>query len=118
MAEEDRENPGFAVVDKRGRSDEGGDTEEAPPAQTTDLPKVDFSTFALSLGTSALYHLGYVKDPETGASATPNRPLAKQTIDTLELLQEKTQGNLDDQEKELLQNLLTELRMRFVEAGK
>jgi len=47
-----------------------------------------------------------------------NRPIAKQTIDTLELLQEKTKGNLDEQETQLLQNLLTELRMRFIDAGK
>ena len=70
----------------------------------------------LSLGTSALYHLGVVGDPETGAKApAPNLPLARQTIDTLEMLQEKTRGNLDAEEAQLLEGLLYELRMRFVE---
>ena len=63
-------------------------------------------------------HLGLVGDPEKGERAGPNFPLARQTIDTLEMLQGKTNGNLDAQEKELLENLLYELRMRFVEAEK
>ncbi len=80
------------------------------------LPRIDFATFALSLSTSALYHLGLVEDPQTGQRAEPNLAMASQTIDTLEMLQEKTRGNLDDQEAQLLESLLYELRMRFVEA--
>ena len=82
------------------------------------LPKVDFSTFCLSLGTSALYHLGVVGDPETGESSEPNIPLARQTIDALEMLRERTRGNLDAEETKLLESLLYELRLRCVELGK
>ncbi len=81
------------------------------------LPQIDFSTFILSLSTSALYHLGLVEDPQTGQKAPPDLVLASQTIDTLEVLQEKTQGNLDDQEQNLLTSLLYELRTRYVEAS-
>ncbi len=117
MTDEKNEGKGFTIVDKRGRAEE--EPEEPNSAvDSQELPKADFNTFLLSLGTSALYHLGFVKDPETGEAAEVNRPIAKQTIDTLELLQEKTKGNLDEQETQLLQNLLTELRMRFVDAGK
>jgi hypothetical protein len=80
------------------------------------LPQIDFSTFILSLSTSAFYHLGMVPDPETGKPAPPNRALARQTIDTLEVLQLKTRGNLDAQESHLLESLLYELRLRFVDA--
>ncbi|NNL65476.1 MAG: DUF1844 domain-containing protein [Myxococcales bacterium] len=79
------------------------------------LPQIDFSTFIVSLSTSALYHLGLVEDPQTGQKAAPDLPLASQTIDTLAVLQEKTRGNLDPDEEQLLQSLLTELRMRAVQ---
>jgi hypothetical protein len=82
------------------------------------MPKIDFSTFVISLGTSALYHMGAVNDPEQGTPPEKNVPLAGQTIDTLEMLAEKTRGNLDEQEKKLLESLLYELRMRFVEVDK
>lgn len=86
-------------------------------AAAGDLPRIDFSTFVLSLSTSALYHLGLVEDPQTGERGAPELGLASQTIDTLALLQEKTQGNLDDEEERMLQSLLYELRMRFVEVS-
>jgi hypothetical protein len=92
--------------------------EEARPGRSQDLPRIDFSTFILSLSTSALYHLGLVEDPQTGRKAEPDLPMASQTIDTLAVLEEKTQGNLDPDETKLIQSLLYELRMRFVEAGK
>ncbi len=79
------------------------------------LPAIDFSTFILSLSTSALYQLGLVPDPETGQKREPNRLIARQTIDTLEMLHEKTRGNLDPAELKLFDSLLYELRMRFVE---
>jgi len=82
-----------------------------------DLPRIDFSTFILSLSTSALYHLGLVEDPQTRERAEPELPLASQTIDTLALLEEKTRGNLEDEERRLLESLLYELRMRFVEVS-
>jgi hypothetical protein len=87
------------------------------PAEKGDLPQIDFSTFVLSLSTSALCHLGLVEDPQTGEREAPDLPLASQTIDTLALLQEKTRGNLDAEEARLLESLLYELRMRFVEVS-
>ena len=112
---------GFTIVDRRSDADDEAKADPTPPqteAAATDPtagPPVDFTGFVLSLGTSALYHLGLVADPETGAPGEPNLPIARQTIDTLVMLQQKTSGNLDDDEQALLANLLTELRMRFVE---
>jgi len=85
----------------------------APPERP--VPGIDFATFVLSLSTSALHHLGLVAEREGAAPPPPNLPMARQTIDILEILQEKTQGNLDPEEVHLLQGLLYELRMRFVE---
>ena len=82
------------------------------------LPEVDFSNFVLSLAATAMVQLGIVPDPESGDSVTPNLPIAQHTIDTLALLREKTAGNLDDEEEKLLDSMLYELRLRFVEAGK
>ena len=82
------------------------------------LPKVDFSTFVLSLGTTALYQLGAVPDPESGEAMEADPLVAQQTIDTLEMLRDKTRGNLDEQERKLIDSLLYELRMRFVETGR
>lgn len=109
---------GFTIVDRRASAAEGeGGGAAAKPAP--ELPRVDFATFVLSLGTSALYHLGVVAHPETGERVSPPElALARNTIDTLEMLQEKTRGNLDAQERELVESLLYELRMHFVEAGK
>ena len=122
---DESKDPGFIVVDKRGvdapEEESPPAAESAPPAGEASaraLPKVDFSTFLISLGTSAMYHMGVVPDPETGKPVEPNLPLTQQTIDTIEILQEKTRGNLDADEERLLQSLLTELRMRFVEASR
>lgn len=81
------------------------------------MPTVTFSTFILSLGSSALVHLGEVPDPETGQS-TPNLLMAKHTIDVLTMLQQKTQNCLDADERKLLDGLLYELRMKYVVKGK
>lgn len=77
--------------------------------------EVDFSTFVLSLGTSVLYHLGVASDPETGISRT-NLPMARQVIDIMSLLKNKTTGNLTLEEGKLLDTLLFDLRLKFVEA--
>ncbi len=82
------------------------------------LPKMDFNTLILSLSTSTLYNLGLAPDPVTKKTVAPNLDMARQTIDTLELLQEKTRGNLDTEEHKLLESLLYELRLRFVEICK
>jgi len=118
--EEEAKGPGFTIVDKRGKDEEPGAEQQPAPERSSQrsLPKVDFGTFVISLGTSALYHMGMVPDPETGKPAEPNFPIARQTIDTVEMLQDKTQGNLSDEESALVKNLLTELRMRYLEAVK
>jgi len=81
------------------------------------LPQIDFATFILSLSHSALMHLGEAPDPETNKLEV-SLPLAKQNIDLLGLLEEKTKGNLTGDEERLLAQVLFDLRMRFVEKSK
>jgi hypothetical protein len=108
---------------KEQASGESGFTlgETSIPAGAADadaLSEIDFSTFVISLGTSALYHMGVVADPEKGEPPAKNLVLARQTINTLEMVRGKTRGNLGDQEAKLIDSILYELRMRYVEAGK
>jgi hypothetical protein len=91
-------------------------TEKPDSTPSAELPRSDFSMFVLSLGHSAMMHLGLAPHPETGGNVDKNLPLAQQTIDTLEMLQEKTRGNLDEKEIQLLQSVLYELRMGYVKA--
>ena len=77
------------------------------------MPTVTFASLVLSLNTSALYHMGELSHPETGQRLV-DLELAKHTIDTLVLLADKTKGNLDSNENELLTRILYELKMRFV----
>lgn len=86
----------------------------APPPD----PRIDFTTFAFSLGSSALMHLGETPHPETGEAVQPNLELAKETIDLLAMLEEKTKGNLTQEEARFLSALLYDLRLRFIEAAK
>jgi hypothetical protein len=81
------------------------------------LPAVDFHTFVLSLGSSALLHLGELEHPD-GGPADKDLPLAKHTIDILSMLEEKTKGNLTSAEERLMQSLLYDLRLRYVNASK
>ncbi len=80
-------------------------------------PEIDFGTFVLSLGTSALMHLGVVED-ERGQKLPANLPLAKQTIDCIAMLEEKTKGNLTGEEERILTQLLYDLRLEYVAASK
>jgi len=77
--------------------------------------EVDFSTFVLSLGTSVLVHLGTTEDHETGETEI-NLPMARHVIDILAMLKEKTTGNLEEDENKLLDQLLFDLRLKYVEA--
>ena len=89
---------------------------EKPAGQAQDeasFPDLNFSTFVFSLGTSAMYHFGDFPDP-VSKKAERNLEAAKQTIDILGILQDKTKGNLSDDEERLLESLLYELRMRYV----
>ena len=87
-----------------------GETEFSMPSS---LPEIDFSSFVFSLSTSALCHLGEVPDPVM-QKIEKNLPLAKQTIDILGMLQEKTRGNLAPEEARMLESILADLRWRYV----
>ncbi len=77
------------------------------------MPEVTFSTFILSLASSALMQLGEVPNPDTG-QIEENIDLACHTIEILDMLLQKTKGCLDDEEKRLLEGILYEVRMKYV----
>ena len=91
----------------------------AEKSQTTDaqqeppLPEINFSTFVVSLNASALLHLGAIEDPTSGQT-DKNLSMAKQTIDILHLLEEKTVGNLSTEESNLIKSILYDLRIIYV----
>jgi hypothetical protein len=91
---------------------EGGGVGEAPG-----LPQIDFTTFILSLSHSVLMHLGEAPHPD-GDSSPVSVPLARQTIDLISMLEDKTKGNLSGSEERLIGQILFDLRMRVVEAEK
>ncbi len=120
----------FVVRDKRfsatkeekeeHQTTEGGKTEEPPKgdasAKVEALPEIDFNSFIFSLSTSALIQLGEIEDPFTKKSAK-NLPLARQTIDLIGMLKEKTKGNLTAQEERVIESILYDLRIRYVKAA-
>jgi Domain of unknown function (DUF1844) len=137
MASSDPKQGGFTVTDRRSFTD-GGQSKEAgaesaatnggaaetspdtPPDQRRDaaaLPAVDFHTFVLSLGSSALLHLGELEPPD-GGKPEKDLALAKHTIDILSMLEAKTRGNLTAAEEKLMESLLYDLRLRYVNASK
>jgi hypothetical protein len=79
-------------------------------------PEMSFATLVLSLASSALVHLGAAPEPGTAAPGPPNLPLARHTIDILEILKAKTRGNLDAEETALLDQVLHDLHLRFLAA--
>lgn len=81
------------------------------------MPEVTFSAFIMSLNTSVLFHLGVVEDPATGKK-TVDLDLARHGIDTLTLIEQKTKGNLSNDEAEMLKNILYDLKIRFVQIAK
>jgi|SRR3989339_970073 len=137
--EEEKNDKGFVVKDRR-LFDETGDVraeaakkaeekaagnlgEDAHPAPPPEdeategdygqLPEMNFAGFIYSLATTAFYHFGDFPDPSTNKTAR-NLVAAKQTIDILSMLKEKTEGNLERDEKKMLEDVLYELRMRYV----
>jgi len=106
------QRPPQAEESPRKKSESAGGREEP-----TALPEINFATFVLSLSSSALIHLGVAPDPLTGEQQK-DLPVAKQTIDMLGMLQEKTRGNLAEEEARLLESLLYDLRMRYVAEAK
>ncbi len=115
---------GFTVSDRRTFTEQGERRPEdaAPPApaagdDSRELPPVDFHTFIISLGSSALVHLGEIERPEAGGPVK-DLVMAKHTIDILEMLHTKTKGNLAAHEEKLLGSLLYDLRLRYIAATK
>jgi hypothetical protein len=82
--------------------------------QSEDEGSLTFSAFILGLASTTLIHLGVAAHPESGAIGV-DLELARQSIDALNMLREKTRGNLDGDEERLFTSILTDLRMRFVE---
>ncbi len=93
---------------------ENGEPKSTGPGEKT-MPKIDFSSFVLSLYSSGLVQLGKVEDPSTG-SKTKDMAMAQHTIDMIAMLQDKTAGNLTEDEGNLLKALLSELRIAYVDA--
>ena len=91
--------------------------EETTHKEPGSLPEIDFGVFVMSLASSVLVHLGEIEHPDS-RERDANVPLAKQTIDILGMLREKTRGNLNQEEAQLLDNLLYDLRMKYVDAKK
>jgi hypothetical protein len=133
MAEEES---GFKISDRRRVSEEGGtragqpsapespklEEAKSPPQEPQEeakdpfapLSEITFASFIFSLGHSAFIHLGEEPDPISGTTRV-SLPLAKETIDILTILEEKTRGNLSPDEGHLMQNLLYALRIKYVE---
>jgi hypothetical protein len=84
-------------------------------AQPNQLPKIDLTTFLLSISSAAFMGLGLISGDDSGTEPTVDLELARQNIDLLELIQEKTKGNRNAEEDRLIDELLFETRMRFVE---
>jgi hypothetical protein len=95
-------------AEPKAKKDDHQEAEAEPP-----LPEINFATFIFSLNSSALVQLGLIEDPSTGKKVK-NLALAKQTIDILGVLEEKTRGNLSDDEENMLKNILYDLRMIYV----
>jgi len=94
------------------------DGEQSTSGEPHDPNVVTFVGFVLSLAHTAAYHFGDVPDPVTGQSGTANIAAAQQIIDILLLLELKTRGNLTGPEEHLIQNLLADLRLRYVDRSK
>ena len=125
----DVEGKGFVIKDKRSLDEEGelkedkqqvDEAEKKKEARTEEaqrgpLPEVNFNSLIFSLSSSALLHTGEIADPQTG-ERRKDLALAKHTIDTIAMLKEKTAGNLTEEEENFLDNILTDLRWRYVKA--
>jgi len=142
MDESDRDE-GFKVKDRRRFSETGESrpetegaaetkgSQEAPKAQEKpealkeqpgepgdrEAFPLTFIAFVITLANAALMHLGLVRNPDTD-EANKDLPAARQTIDLIALLQEKTRGNLTPEEKQVIEETLFQLRMAYVEASK
>ena len=133
MTDEKKQEKEFKVDDRRTSSVTEGEEQESPepvaeneeapvpdPSTTGEpgnAPKVDFSTFIFSLFSSALIQLGDMADPMTG-NMDPNLVAAQQTIDIVDIIRVKTEGNLSDEESKLVENVSAELKWKYLDAVK
>ncbi|MDM8526097.1 DUF1844 domain-containing protein [Desulfococcaceae bacterium HSG8] len=128
MSEEEKKD--FTVKDRKkfaeGSDEESNDDSNTSPETETGgskasgeqepelrLPEINFSTFIFSLNSSVFVQLGLLEDPATGEESK-NLTMAKQTIDILGMLEEKTRGNLTKDEENMLKNILYDLRILYV----
>ena len=123
---ESLEGEGFVIKDKRSSQiseddatniDTIEDQKNSSDEKEAASPQVDFPTFIMSLSSSAFYHLGDMPDPTTGKKEL-NLPAVQQTIDMLNMLKEKTKGNLKEDESKLLEQLIYELQVKYVAKSK
>jgi hypothetical protein len=130
MAEEEK---GFIIKDRRsfdkegelkeekGASDDGSqktkEEKREQDSQRIPLPEVNFNSLIFSLSSSALLNMGDIAEPQTG-ERKKDLPMAKYSIDIISMLQEKTKGNLTEEEHKFLDNILADLRLRYVKAAK
>ncbi len=126
----EEQDKGFVIRDKRfsapkEEKEESRVNEEEKTRETLKeevfpeegpLPEIDFKNFILSLSTSALIQLGEIQDPFT-QKVNKSLPLAKQTIDLIGMLKEKTKGNLSPEEGKIVEYVLYDLRMKYVKAA-
>jgi uncharacterized protein DUF1844 len=127
---DEEQEKGFVVRDKRfsaGKEEKGESrikeegkmkesSKEKVASQDGPLPEIDFTNFILSLSTSALIQLGEIADP-FNQRTNKNLPLAKQTIDLIGMLKEKTKGNLSSEEGKVIEYVLYDLRMKYIKAA-
>ena len=117
---DEQEKPGFRVTDKRRFTDSGESRDEEQPkaaasnASAGAREPVSFSGFVIGLSTQALLHLGEIESPLAG-KVEQDLGAAKDVIDLLGILREKTRNNLEQAEEHLLDSILYDLRMRYVE---
>ncbi len=112
------EPPKTSQEEKPEASQEPGQTEKAEPTAEQDPSQgVDFASFLLSLATTGMVHLGEIPEPGSGKKME-DLEAARQMIDILGILKEKTEGNLSAEESHLLENVLYELRMKFMGKSK
>lgn len=128
MAEEKKdEKRSYTFTDKRGMNRDEPTQQQRPEehfARSPEreqvhghLPKIDFATLIMSFASASMIAMGRIPDPATG-EVVRNLDVAQQNIDIIILLREKTTGNLSREESEMLDHILYELRMNFVEAAK
>lgn len=104
----------FKVTDRRGQSEAGSDN---PQSKSQENSEIGFASLIVSLGTSAMIHMGVIDNPVTNTKEK-DIAAAKQEIDLIMMLKNKTSGNLNDKEKKVLDQVLAELQIRYIEASK